>query len=70
MSTLRLTPYYPDNTESEGEEDKGLRGNFSASKPELEPEPKPRPQATCPKCGTTGGAFHMKIHITNCEGTD
>ena len=30
----------------------------------------PRAQATCSKCGLTGDAFHMKIHIANCEGTD
>ena len=32
-----------------------------------EPKPRPRAQATCPKCGLTGDAFHMKIHIANCE---
>ena len=31
------------------------------------PKP-PRPQATDPKCGHTDDAFHMKIHIANCEG--
>ncbi|MGC2428337.1 MAG: hypothetical protein WA421_14960, partial [Nitrososphaeraceae archaeon] len=31
---------------------------------------KPRPQATCPKCDLTGDAFHMRVHIANCKGTD
>ena len=38
-------------------------------KPSQPSQPSPRAQATCPKCGPTGDAFHMKIHIANCEGT-
>jgi hypothetical protein len=34
------------------------------------PIEEPRPQATCPKCGITDDVFHMKTHITNCEGTE
>jgi len=36
-----------------------------------EPETKPKTiaKATCSKCGLTGDAFHMRIHIANCKGT-
>jgi len=65
-----LPPYCPDNTEpaAEGEEDKGLRGNFSASKTEVEPKPKPRPQETCPICGEIldSNPYWAKHH--NCKG--
>ncbi len=32
-------------------------------------KPRPRAQATCPKCGMTGSAWDMRIHLQNCEGT-
>ena len=27
-------------------------------------------QVTCPKCGTIGDSFWMKVHLQNCQGTD
>ena len=50
----------------------GVTTVTSVTNPKPEPELKPRAQTqvTCPKCGTTGGAFDMRIHLQKCEGTD
>ena len=64
-----LAEFYPPtaltNTESE-EEDKGLRGDFSASKLPADPEPEPRPteimMITCPKCGKEFEPYWFRLH--------
>ena len=56
----------PNQNENENE----AASHMSRMSPNDQNEPRPRVQTTCSNCGLTGDAFHMRIHIANCEGTD